>query len=132
MTTHLRHEALRFLIAGLINTAATYAIYLALLPRLDYTLAYTIAFVIGIVIAYVLSTSYVFRVERTRANMTIFPLIYLVQYLLGAAVLNIAVRWLSVPRQFALLASIAITIPVTFLLSRALLRWRRVHSKSAV
>jgi len=91
MTLRLRHQALRFLIAGAINTAATYAIYLALLPLLDYTLAYTIAYVTGIVISYLLSTSFVFRVSRTAANMATFPLVYVVQYLLGVATLLLVV-----------------------------------------
>ena len=121
MTLRLRHQALRLLIAGAINTAATYAIYLALLPLLDYTLAYTIAYVTGIVISYLLSTSFVFRVSRTAANMATFPLVYVVQYLLGALVLNLAVRWFGIPEKFALVVSIVVTIPVTFFLSRALL-----------
>ena len=121
MTMRLRHQALRFLIAGAINTVATYAIYLALLPLLDYTLAYTIAYLTGIVISYLLNTAFVFRVTRTAANMATFPLVYVVQYLLGALVLNLAVRWIGVPDKFALIASIVVTIPVTFFLSRALL-----------
>lgn len=121
MTMRLRHQALRFLIAGAINTVATYGIYLALLPLLDYTLAYTVAYVAGIALSYVLSTSFVFRVDRTVANMATFPLVYVVQYVLGALVLNLAVRWIGIPRQAALLASIAVTIPVTFFLSRAVL-----------
>ena len=99
----------------------TYAIYLALLPLLDYTLAYTVAYLTGIVISYLLSTAFVFRVNRTATNMAAFPLVYLVQYLLGALVLNLAVRWFGIPDRFALIASIVVTIPVTFILSRALL-----------
>ncbi len=121
MTVRLRHQALRFLIAGAVNTVVTYAIYLALLSLLDYTLAYTFAYVIGIVISYLMSTAFVFRVTRTAANMATFPLVYLVQYLLGALVLNLAVRWMGIPDRFALIASIVVTIPVTFFLSRALL-----------
>jgi len=121
MTTRLRHQALRFLIAGAINTIATYAIYVALLPLLNYTFAYTVAYLTGIVISYLLSTSFVFRVMRTATNMVTFPLVYVVQYLLGALVLNLAVRWIGIPDKFALIASIVVTIPVTFFLSRALL-----------
>lgn len=120
-----RNQALRFLVAGVVNTVAAYAIYLALLPPLDYTVAYTIAYLAGIVIAYLLSTGFVFRATRTVANMAMFPLVYLVQYLLGAITLNLAVRSFGVPRQFALLISIAITLPVTFFLSRALLHRRQ-------
>ena len=121
MTHRLRHQALRFLFAGAVNTIATYAIYLALLTLFNYTLAYTIAYLAGIVISYLLNTTFVFRVTRTAANMATFPLVYLVQYLLGALVLNIAVRWMGISDRFALIASIVVTIPVTFFLSRALL-----------
>jgi putative flippase GtrA len=121
MTMRLRHQALRFLIAGAVNTAVTYAIYLGLLPFLSYALAYTIAYVCGIVIAYWLNTAFVFRVSRTLAGMASFPLVYLVQYLLGILILGIAVRTFDIPRQAALLASIVVTIPVTFVFSRWLL-----------
>ena len=120
--SRVRYEVLRFLVAGAVNTIVSYAVYLALLPFLSYILAYTICYVVGIALSYLLSVRFVFRVRSSIRRMLLFPLIYLLQYALGVVVLRIAVADFDVPPRFALLASIAVTIPVTFLLSRLLLR----------
>lgn len=125
MTHQIAREGIRFLASGAVNTALTYALYLLLLQSLDYLPAYTIAYIAGIVLAYFLSVRYVFRTARNWRTMAAFPLIYAVQYTLGAAVLHLAVASLGLPREFALLASIAVTVPVTFLLSRQLFKSRR-------
>jgi putative flippase GtrA len=122
MTALIRGEALRFVIAGAINTAVTYAIYLALLPWSGYAVAYTIAYVTGIALSYVLSTWYVFRVRRDLRGLALFPLVYLAQYLIGMLVLSLSVSSFGVPEKFALLISIAITVPMTFVLSRLFLK----------
>lgn len=122
MTATIHREAVRFLVAGGINTALTYAIYLALLHLLHYAVAYTTAYVAGIALAYLLSTYYVFQVRQNTRHALLFPLIYVVQYLLGVVILQIAVKTFSVSPKFAMLVSIAITVPITFGLSRLLLK----------
>ena len=47
-------ELARFLAAGAVNTALTYAIYLLLLAIAPYLVAYTVAYVSGIAISYLL------------------------------------------------------------------------------
>jgi putative flippase GtrA len=124
MTALIRSEALRFLIAGAINTAVTYVIYLALLTPLGYTLAYTVAYIAGIALAYTLNTRFVFRVRQRVREMLLFPLVYAFQYLIGVVTLQLAINQLGIPQKLALLASIGVTIPVTFLLSRFVLKSR--------
>jgi len=124
MKTPIRLEALRFLISGALNTAATYAIYLALLHLLGYVVAYTITYLCGILLAYVLNTRYVFRVRRSGRGIALFSLVYIFQYLVGLAVLRLAVSLLGIPETLALLASMAVTLPMTFLLSRYVLKPR--------
>lgn len=123
----LRGEALRFLAAGMANTAATYAVYLVLLAPLGYGLAYSVAFASGIALSYLLGTRFVFRVSGSLRRAMAFPLVYFAQYLAGLGVLHIGVAWLSVPTRLALLASIAVTVPLTFALSRLLLK--RCHER---
>lgn len=130
MSAPIRGEVGRFLISGAVNTLATYGIYLALLTVLDYTLAYTIAYVCGVGLAYMLNTAFVFRAPCSLHTFVRFPLVYVVQYVVGAIVLNVAVRMLGVPRQFALIASILVTLPVTFVLSRLLLKGNAPFSPS--
>src|SRR5262249_27156116 len=117
----LAGEAMRFILAGAVNTALTYAAYLALLYVVDYAVAYTIAYVAGIAFSYYLNTRFVFRTRAEPLRAAAYPLVYLVPYLFGLAVLHVAVAYLSIPRQFALLASIALSVPLTFVLSRLLL-----------
>jgi putative flippase GtrA len=128
MTAGVRREGLRFLVAGAVNTAMTYALYLLLLNWLDYTFAYTIAYVAGIVLSYALNTRFVFQVAPTLRGFAAFPLVYLAQYLAGALILNLAVRGFGVPQRFALLASIVVTVPLTFALSRLLLAPKRARA----
>lgn len=121
MSRALGGQAMRFLVAGAANTGATYALYLALLAWFDYNTAYAAAFVTGIALSYWLNARFVFRVAPSWRAFAAFPFVYVAQYLLGALVLNLAVRAFGVPHQYALLASIAVSIPVTFTLSRGLL-----------
>ena len=122
MSPLVLHEGARFLLAGALNTVATYAIYLLLLSVLGYTLAYSVAFIMGIFIAYAMNSRYVFRVAASLRTFALFPLVYVAQYLVGVAALRIAVIEFGVHQRYALLASIMLTIPMTFLLSRLLLK----------
>ncbi len=117
-------EGARFLLAGTLNTVATYAVYLLLLPVLGYTLAYSVAFVLGIFIAYAMNSRFVFRVSASVRTFALFPLVYVAQYVVGIAALRIAVVEFGVEQKYALVASIMLTIPMTFLLSRLLLKRR--------
>ena len=121
MTATIHHEALRFLVAGVVNTTITYLLYYVLLAWMGYLPAYTIAYVFGIALAYALNTRFVFRVTRTLSGAIAFPLVYVVQYLVGALILALAVHILGIAQQFALLVSLAVTVPLTFAFSRRIL-----------
>jgi putative flippase GtrA len=112
----------RFLIAGAVNTFATYVLYLLLLGSIGYLFAYSVAYVVGIVLSYWLNALFVFRAGAAVSTFVRYPLVYVVQYLLGAAVLWICVEWLGVPREIGLAFSIALTVPVTYLASKLALK----------
>lgn len=118
----LTREALRFVIAGAVNNVTTLLLYWALLLVVPYWLAYSIVYVTGIAQAYWLNTRLVFRVKPTRHTAIAYPLIYVVQYLLGLLVLRSAVEILRWPQGVAIFLSIAVSMPVTFVLSRMLLK----------
>ena len=120
MSTGIAPQGIRFLASGAVNTILSYLLYLLLLRWLDYLPAYTLAYAAGIALAYALNLRFVFKAQHSWRKLVIFPLIYATQYCLGASVLHLAVSRISVPREFALLVSIAATVPVTFLLSRGL------------
>lgn len=109
---------LRFLISGGVNTAATYGIYLALLGSLGYRGAYTIAYVFGILLAFAINRLFVFRSHRGWRSMVLFPFVYVAQYLVSLMVIWVWVEHLHLSNKLAPLAAIALTVPLTFVLSR--------------
>lgn len=117
----IRGQALRFLVSGAANTAASYLLYLALQLAMPYQAAYAISFAAGIALAYALNVRFVFRATHTRAKALAFPLVYLFQYVAGALLLALLVERLGVAQELAPLVVVAVTIPVTFVLTRMLL-----------
>lgn len=109
---------LRFLVMGGVNTAVTYGIFLLCHVWLGHQLSYAIAYVCGIVLSYFLNAAVVFRATVSWRSFFLYPLVYVAQYLAGAAVLELAVRAWGIPSQLAPLVAIAATIPLTFVLSR--------------
>jgi putative flippase GtrA len=122
----------RFLLAGAMNAAATFALYLTLLRVVDYRVAYTAAFVFGIGLAYVLNRSFVFRTGGGIGAMVLLPFVYLIQYGVSVVIVTLWVEALRWPAAFAPLAAIVVTIPLTYVLSRwVFIRRREPRVRSA-
>jgi putative flippase GtrA len=117
-----RSEFVRFVIAGAINTAATYLLYLVLLYVVPYILAYTISYVCGIVISCCLNAWFVFRRKITLAVALPYPAVYVLQYVLGVALLTLLVGHMGMNPRIAPVVVILCTVPATFLLTRFIFR----------
>lgn len=122
MSEKIHGEFLRFLLVGGIQTGLSYGIFLLLNAFLPYPIAYSIAYGCGIVLSYFLNVHFVFRQPVSLASFLKFPLVYVVQYLLGLTLLWLFVDRLGLPPSWAMLGVIAITVPVTFLTSRFILK----------
>ncbi|MCC7516179.1 MAG: GtrA family protein [Pseudomonadales bacterium] len=135
----LQHEFLRFLITGSVNTGASWVVYLALLYWLNAIpaatapwsghvmlsadkLAYTAAYIFGVMFTYYLNSRWVFRVPMSWRAFLQYPSVYVVQYGVGLVLMHVLVDRIHFPVQLAPLAVIVLTMPVTFLLSRFVLR----------
>ena len=114
-------EILRFLLAGGLNTALTYMIYLAAIVVVTYQVAYAIAYAAGILLSYWLSLRFVFRQTGNWRKLARYPLVYILQYGVGAAILEFLVGSLSVHAWLAPLIVAALTLPFTFVLSKCVL-----------
>lgn len=113
-----RGTGLRFLIAGGLNTAVTYLMYLGLLQVTTIQISYAIAFVSGIGISYLLGRIFVFKTHQGYRSALMLPLVYLLQYVTGAAVVWAWVDLLSQHPAFAPAIAIVVTLPITYLLSK--------------
>ena len=108
----------RFLMAGGLNTVATYGIYLVLINWLSYQASYTAAYIAGILISYRLNRTFVFRRDKNLRTMLLFPLVYVAQYAVGLIVMW---AWIDVARlsdKLGPLVVVAITVPITYLTTR--------------
>ena len=126
MVRHLRelldHEVSRFLVMGTVNTGLTQLLYMAVLLIVPYEVAYTVSYLAGIPLAYWLNSRFVFRGEMTWRKFLQFPSVYVVQYLLGMALMYVVVEIVSVPEWIAPIPVLIATLPVTFLMTRFIIK----------
>lgn len=118
------NRVLRFLASGGANTLVTWAVYSLLLLILPYRWSYTIAYALGIGLAYVLYRYYVFGRSGGRSAPLWVALIYLLQYLLGLALVSLWVQILEAPVILAPLFAVAVSLPLTYTLNRWVFRLR--------
>jgi putative flippase GtrA len=116
-------EVFRFALGALLNLVVGYGSYLLLLLWLPYVAAYAIAYVIGIAVSYVFNALVVFKQPmRARAALS-YPLVYLAQFLLGLVLLKVLIEAFHIPKSLGPLLVSAMTLPVTFLLARLIVRF---------
>jgi putative flippase GtrA len=125
-----RAQFARYLAAGAVNTALTYALLVVAMRWIGYLAAYTIVYAVGIALGYWLQSRFVFRVPLAWRVALRFPLVYIVQYVLGFAVLWLLVDAVHVENDLAALIVVIANVPLGFLLSRLLLAQTRLHHRS--
>jgi len=114
-------EFIRFVVFGAVNTVLAIGAYLLLLKYTGYAIAYTVSYAVGILISYGLNTKFVFKEPFRLSGLLKFPLVYLVQYLLGLGLLFLLVDLAHFDEVTSGLVVPVLTIPVTYFLSRYIL-----------
>lgn len=99
-------------------TGVTYGLYLLLLQWMRYEPAYFISYGVGIVLAYATSAAIVFNRPMNRRSATVFPLTYLVQFILSWIILKISVEIFGVPQWLALGVSVVVLLPLAYVMSK--------------
>lgn len=118
----LNKEFLKFVISGGINTLTTYLVYLLLLLFINYSLSYTLSYVSGIFLSYYLNTVFVFKEKISFIKFLKFPVVYLTQYLINIFMMYVLVEHLGLSTKIVPLIVIVITIPVTYVLSKLIIK----------
>ncbi|MCO4460072.1 flippase GtxA [Staphylococcus aureus] len=122
--TQTHAEILKFIIVGGINTLNYYAVYLLLLKlfHIEYMISHITGFIVAFVISYYLNCYFVYRVKPTWRKFISFPITQLVNASLQTVLLYVFVSWLNLPAEIAPFAGLVITIPITFVLSKWILK----------
>ncbi len=109
----------RFIIIGFFNTFSGYTIYLVLVNLFfNHINSYIISYIVGILISYFLNSSFVFKVQPKFSTFLVFPLVYIIQFILGFAGIYFLIDILAINKNIAPLIIIVFTLPIGFLLSR--------------
>lgn len=114
----LSNEFFRFCVVGGINTVATYIIFLFLLKVSNYSLAYSVAYIIGIFVSFYLNSLFVFNSQLCWSKFMKFPLVYLIQYIIGLIFLAFFVEFVKLGPEIGMVLVIVLSIPITFFLSK--------------
>ncbi|MBR9469390.1 GtrA family protein [Staphylococcus aureus] len=122
--TQTHAEILKFIIVGGINTLNYYVVYLLLLKLLhiEYMISHITGFIVAFVISYYLNCYFVYRVKPTWRKFISFPITQIVNVSLQTVLLYVFVSWLNLPAEIAPFAGLVITIPITFVLSKWILK----------
>ncbi|HDF3630461.1 TPA: flippase GtxA [Staphylococcus aureus] len=122
--TQTHAEILKFIIVGGINTLNYYVVYLLLLKLLhiEYMISHITGFLVAFVISYYLNCYFVYRVKPTWRKFISFPITQIVNVSLQTVLLYVFVSWLNLPAEIAPFAGLIITIPITLILSKWILK----------
>ncbi|EOA8995425.1 flippase GtxA [Staphylococcus aureus] len=122
--TQTHAEILKFIIVGGINTLNYYVVYLLLLKLLhiEYMISHITGFLVAFVISYYLNCYFVYRVKPTWRKFISFPITQIVNVSLQTVLFYVFVSWLNLPAEIAPFAGLIITIPITFILSKWILK----------
>ncbi|HDC8381450.1 TPA: flippase GtxA [Staphylococcus aureus] len=122
--TQTHAEILKFIIVGGINTLNYYVVYLLLLKLLhiEYMISHVTGFLVAFMISYYLNCYFVYRVKPTWRKFISFPITQIVNVSLQTVLLYVFVSWLNLPAEIAPFAGLVITIPITFVLSKWILK----------
>lgn len=120
-----RDSFVRFLIVGVANTAVSYVLYLGLLTLMSYPLAFTLTFVLCVLASYAFNTRFVFGARWSWRGAAQFPAVYLGQYLVGLLLMWVLVGRLGMDERLAPLLVIAVSVPLTYVMARAVIAAER-------
>ena len=112
-------EIIKFIIVG-INY---YIVYLLLLKlfHVNYMISH-IGFLVSFVISYYLNCYFVYKVRPTLKKFLSFPLTQVINMGMQTLLLYVFVKWFQFPSEIAPFAGLIITIPITFIVSKWILK----------
>jgi putative flippase GtrA len=115
-------QMLLFLIVGISNTILNYVVYLALLRVVYYGWAFTGAFIVGLVFTGLMNIRVTFAHHPTVAACIAFAAYYCLYYVCNLLLLRVFVEHLGIDERFAPLVMLPITVPISFLTTRFIVR----------
>lgn len=122
-STGVIKDALRFLIAGGLNTGLSYLVFLVALMVVNYQWAYAISWIFGLLLVVIFYPSKVFvGSNNSRQKQLLVVIQYLLVFAAGLGFLSLLVDYLAINAAIAAIVTMGFTMGLNFLLMRLLYR----------
>ncbi|MFI6288423.1 GtrA family protein [Streptomyces sp. NPDC051018] len=114
-------QLVRFALVGAVNTGTYYGVYLVLLNALPYVAAHVAAFVLSMIGSFFLTSYVTYRTRPTWRKFLLFPLTNAANFTVTTTGVYLLVDVFHFGSRYAPLIAAAAAIPVTFVVSRAIM-----------
>lgn len=114
--------ALKFVIAGALNTLLSIIVYQLMLYVAGHVVAYAVGYMSSIAVAYYLYARHVFNAPMTPGRFLAFTVFYLFTWFAGTLVNAALIEYLGLHARLAIFATVAIMLPVNYFGSRRCMR----------
>ncbi len=120
----LNKDIFRFILTGGLNTFDYYLVYLILFQNIDlnYLTAHIIAFLTSAFISFFVTTKYTFKETITLKKFIMFPLTFLPNLIISILFTVLLVDFNILSETYASLMAMFLAIPVTFLVSKKIIK----------
>jgi putative flippase GtrA len=116
----IKSQIFLFMLMGTLSTLVMLGLYMLLNMIIQYQMAYFLSYVVTVIISYFLNTLLVFKKPVSLRTFLQFPIVYIVQYIISALMLEVMVR-IGFSVTYAPVLIIILLLPLTFFLSRLVL-----------
>lgn len=127
-SNHIVLDALRFLLAGIVNTALTYLVYLFFLLYVSYQLAYALSWIFGLIIIAIFYPSKVFvGSDNSWKKVMLLMGQYGLVFACGLLSLKMLVHYGGISPVISAVVVMVFTAGLNFILMRLLYRKKFLH-----
>lgn len=113
---YLKKHALKFGCIGLLNTVTQQVVYLGLIGwGCYYLFAQILSFLVALMLSFVLNSQWNYQVELSLRSAYLFLMANLPSWGIQSISLWVLVQRIDVPEQLALLLTLMVTVPVSFI-----------------
>ncbi|WP_010289051.1 GtrA family protein [Kurthia massiliensis] len=119
-----RNEYIKFIIVGVINTGHYYAWYVLFyaLFHWPYLVSHIGAIVLSMIGSYFLNVYFTYKEKPSWKSFLLFPITQLTNIAIQTTCMYIFVDWLHWSPYLAPIATVVISVPITFVVTRRIIR----------
>jgi len=119
-----RNEYIKFIIVGVVNTAHYYGWYVLFYSLIGwpYLVSHVAATIISMIGSYFMNVYFTYSEKPSWKSFLLFPLTQLTNIVIQTVCMYVFVDWLNLSPYLAPIATVIISVPITFVITRRVIR----------